>query len=73
MQYNATMKSGGWASLSAFPDTKHVVNLLSQTSQAVITPLWHPLQVLPDVSAWEYKGQDEVRNQHCNLWELRQR
>ncbi|KAL3135552.1 hypothetical protein ABBQ38_006030 [Trebouxia sp. C0009 RCD-2024] len=29
--------------------------------------------VLPDVSAWEYKGQDEVRNQHCNVWERRQR
>lgn len=31
------------------------------------------LQVLPDVSTWDYKGQDEVRNQHCNLWELQQR
>ena len=31
------------------------------------------LQVLPDVSAWEYKGQDEVHNQQCNLWEFRQR
>ena len=25
------------------------------------------------MSKWDYKGQDEVRNQHCNLWELKQR
>lgn len=30
-------------------------------------------QVLPDVSEWDYKGEDKVRNQHCNLWELKQR
>ncbi len=33
--------------------------------------LW--TQVLPDVSKWEYKGKQEVRNQPCNLWELEQR
>lgn len=29
--------------------------------------------VLPDVSKWDYKGKEEVRNQPCHLWELRQR
>ena len=31
------------------------------------------MQILPDVSQWDYKGQDMVRNFHCNLWELKQR
>lgn len=30
-------------------------------------------QVLPDITTWEYKGQQKVLGQHCNLWELQQR
>jgi len=56
--------------------TSFVVSCITSSMSQSMTRAevcWSCCQVLPDVSKWDYKGKEEVRNQPCHLWELRQR
>lgn len=82
MQHNAKFKAANTEGDRPFcllckfvlklPHVKLLHGLRQGCIPIILASAMH-LQVLPDVSTWDYRGQDEIRNQHCNLWELQQR